>query len=384
MRRVSRFAVALAALGASCLVATARAEQTRAPTVASAPVRVETVAKGLVFPWGLQFLPDGRFLITERPGRLRVVLPDGVVLPAVTGLPDVAATGQGGLLDVALAPDFASSGLVYLAYAEPRGGNRNGTSVARGRLNLTSAPPSLTDVQVIFRQQPDSAGGLHFGARLVFAPDGRLYVSLGERFQMEGAQDLGRHWGKVVRIEADGRVPADNPFTRQPGARPEIWSLGHRNPQAAALHPSSGQLWVIEHGPQGGDEINIVRRGRNYGWPVIGYGIDYSGAPLHASTHRDGMEQPIYYWRPSIAPSGMAFYRGRQFPGWEGSLLVGALAGRALHRLVLNGDVVAGEEVLLKDLGERIRDVRVDAAGGVFLLTDSADGRVLRLSPAQP
>ncbi|MFM9941986.1 MAG: PQQ-dependent sugar dehydrogenase [Hyphomicrobiaceae bacterium] len=358
-----------------------QAFQTRAPSVAPTHVRVETVTGGVEFPWGLQFLPGGRFLVTERPGRIRIIARDGAVSPPLTGVPKVAATGQGGMLDVALAPDYMVSGLVYFAYAEPREGGRNGTTVARARLRPDGERPGLDTFEVIFRQLPEFAGGLHFGCRLAFASDGKLFVTLGERFQKEGAQDLTRHWGKVVRLNPDGSVPADNPFVGRSDARPEIWSYGHRNPQSAAIHPETGKLWIVEHGPQGGDEINVPLRGRNYGWPVIGYGIDYSGARLHATTQRAGMEQPIYYWAPSIAPSGMAFYDGAAFPGWRGNLLVGALAGRALHRLVLDGERVVGEEVLLLDQGRRIRDVRVAVDGRVYLLTDSADGQLLRLVP---
>lgn len=377
----------LGQLGAGCALAAlsggaARAEITQATRVPPARIKTETVAKGLEFPWGLQFLPGSRFLVTERPGRVRVIEADGTVSPPLAGTPPVAATGQGGMLDVALHPDFERSGLVYLSFAEPRDGNRNGTSVGRGRLLLTGGRPRIEGFEVIFRQVPELSGGLHFGGRLAFAGDGRLFITLGERFQKEGAQDLARLWGKVVRIEQDGSIPKDNPFVGRAGARPEIWSYGHRNPQSAAIHPATGKLWIVEHGPQGGDEINIPLAGRNYGWPVIGYGIDYSGARLHQSTHQEGMEQPIYYWRPSIAPSGMAFHSNGGYEGREGSLLVGALAGRALHRLILEGETVVAEEVLLEDLGERIRDVRVSPDGGIYVLTDHSSGRLLRLRPA--
>jgi glucose/arabinose dehydrogenase len=286
------------------------------------------------------------------------------------------------LLDIALAPHFDQSRLVYLTYAEPRGGQFNGTSLARAHLAGTTGGERLEGLEVIFRQEPAHRGGLHFGSRLAFAPDGKLFVTLGERFEMRFAQDLGRHWGKVVRINPDGSVPPDNPFIGKANTRPEIWSWGHRNPQSAALHPDTGILWVVEHGPRGGDEVNIIKRGANYGWPVIGYGIDYSGAKLHETTRKQGMEQPAYYWVPSIAPSGMAFYKGDLFPAWRGNLLVGALAGQALHRLVLDGESIVAEEVLLKDRGERIRDVRVGPDGAVWLLTDAAEGAVLRLTPA--
>lgn len=377
-------AVGLTALLVAGLPAIASAQQTRAPPVAQTAIRVDTVAKGLENPWALQILPDGRYLVTERPGRLRLVERDGRLSAPVAGVPAVAVTGQGGLLDVALAPDFSRSRLVFFTYAEPRGSGRNGTAVAKGRLNLEQSAPRLDEVQVIFRQSPDHSGGLHFGSRLAFAPDGRLFVTLGERFQMAFAQDLGRHWGKVVRLEPDGSVPPDNPFVGRSDARPEIWSYGHRNPQSAAIHPGSGKLWIVEHGPRGGDEVNVPLKGLNYGWPVIGYGIDYSGARLHETTAKPGMEQPVYYWVPSIAPSGMAFYSGSLFKGWNGNLLVGALAGQALHRLVLDGERIVGEEVLLSDLRERIRDVRVAPDGAVLVLTDSSDGKVLRLVPATP
>jgi aldose sugar dehydrogenase len=355
---------------------------TRAPAPESGTaVKVETLASGLEHPWSLQVLPDGRLLVTERPGRVRIVAKDGSLSPPLAGTPTVSAVRQGGMLDIALAPDFQSTQEVYLCYSEPRDGRNNGSTVARARLVTAGEGGRFADLKPIFRQEPATTGGLHFGCRLAFAPDGRLFVSLGERFQMETAQDLGNHRGKVVRLERDGSVPTDNPFRSRSGAKPELWSYGHRNPQAAAIHPETGRLWVVDHGPRGGDEVNVVLAGRNYGWPVIGYGIDYSGAPLHKDTHREGMEQPVYYWRPSIAPSGMSFYTADLFPAWKGNLLVGALAGRALHRLVLDGERITAEEVLIKDLGERIRDVRQAPDGAVLLVTDSADGRVLRLVP---
>lgn len=360
-------------------IGAAAAGQTRAPPAPVSQIDVEVVARGLEHPWGLQFLPDGRLLVTERPGRLRIIARDGGKSEPLAGLPKIDANGQGGLLDVALAPDFAASRWIYVSYTEPRTGGVNGTAVARARLTGTPGQERLDGLEVIFRQEPSHRGGLHFGSRLVFAPDGRLFVTLGERFQMRYAQDLGRHWGKVVRLEPDGRVPADNPFVGKSGVRPEIWSYGHRNAQSAAIHPETGVLWLVEHGPRGGDEVNIVKRGANYGWPVIGYGIDYSGVSLHETTQKDGMEQPAYFWVPSIAPSGMAFYTGNEIPGWRGNLLVGALAGQALHRLVLEGERVVAEEVLLKDRGERVRDVRQGPDGAVWLLTDADDGRVLRI-----
>ncbi len=344
--------------------------------------RVETIARGLEHPWGLVFLPDGRMLVTERPGRLRILDRDGKLSPPVAGVPAVAAVGQGGLLDVALAPDFATSKRIYFTYGEPRDGG-NGTSVAHARLVEEEGAAQLDDVKVIFRQEPAVRSGFHFGSRLAFARDGNLFVALGERNLKATAQDLSNHQGKVVRIGADGAVPPDNPFVGRADARPEIWSYGHRNPQSAAIHPATGKLWIVEHGPKGGDEINVPLAGKNYGWPVIGYGVDYSGAKIHESTHKEGMEQPIYHWTPSIAPSGMAFYTGDAFPGWRGNLFVGALALTHLNRLELDGEKVVKEERLLADLGHRIRDVRQGPDGALWLLTDATDGKVLRLTPAK-
>jgi len=361
----------------------AAAEITKAPAARTKHgVRLETYAKGLVHPWGMAFLPDGRLIVTERPGRLRLIGKDGKVSPPLANVPAVVAGRQGGLLDVALSPDFASSSLVYISYAELREDGGSATTVARARLVSAGDSARLDDLKVIFRQQPSALGLQHFGSRLAFAPDGNLFVALGERYQPAKAQDLGSHYGKVVRIRPDGTVPPDNPFAGKAGARPEIWSYGHRNVQAAAIHPASGKLWTVEHGARGGDEVNIPLRGRNYGWPVITYGVDYTGLRIGEGTAKAGMEQPVYYWDPSIAPSGMAFYTGSLFPEWKGSLFVGALRARALHRLILDGERIVGEEVLLGDLGERIRDVRSGPDGGLWLLTDSADGRVLRLVPA--
>lgn len=381
---MTRIALAAAAL-AVLFALPAAADITQAPPPsATAAVKVETVAKDLVHPWGLQFLPDGRMLVTERPGRMRLIAKDGKLSPPVAGLPPVFAQNQGGLLDVALGPDFASSGLVFWSYSEPRGGGGNGTAVARGKLVLDTDGGRLEDVTVIFRQEPATSGGLHFGSRLAFAPDGFLYVTLGERYQKDFAQDLSRHWGKIVRITADGAAPKDNPFVNRPGARPELWSYGHRNPQSAAIHPATGKLWVVEHGARGGDEINIPVKGRNYGWPIITYGIDYSGAKIGVGARKEGLEQPVYYWDPSIAPSGMAFYTADLVPEWKGSLFVGALVQRHLSRLVLDGENVVAEEKLLADLRERIRDVRQGPDGAIYVLTDSPQGRVLRLSPSSP
>jgi glucose/arabinose dehydrogenase len=377
--------LALLAIAGAVALATqpAAAEITDAPAQKSksAP-KVETFAKGLVNPWGLAFLPDGRLLVTERPGRMRLIGKNGSLSQPLSGVPQVFTSRQGGLLDVALGPDFASSRLVYISYSEPRSDGTNGTAVARAKLATEGGGGGkLEDVKVIFRQQPGNSGGMHFGSRLAFARDGSLFVTLGERFQRDKAQDLSGHYGKVVRIKPDGAVPPDNPFVRKAGARPEIWSFGHRNPQSAAIHPGSGKLWTVEHGARGGDEVNIPQAGRNYGWPVITYGRDYTFLKIGEGTAKAGLEQPIYYWDPSIAPSGMAFYTGSLFPDWKGNLFVGALAGRALHRLVLEGEQVVGEERLLGDLGERIRDVRDGPDGALWVLTDSSEGRVLRLVP---
>ena len=338
-----------------------------------------TVTGGLEYPWGLAFLPDGRLLVTERPGRLRIVAADGRLDPQpVQGVPAVAAVGQGGLLDVALHPDFAKNRLVYLSYAgEGPGGY--GTEVARGRLDGNA----LRDLQVIFRMQPKSRAGHHFGSRLVFDGKGHLYVTLGDRGEMERAQRLDDHAGSVIRLHDDGRVPADNPFVGKPGAKPEKFTLGNRNLQGAALHPQSGLLWTHEHGPQGGDEINIIRAGVNYGWPVITFGRNYgTGTQIGEGTARPGMAQPLLQWTPSIAPSGMAFYTGERFPKWKGNLFVGALKFQMLVRLQLDGERVVHEERLLQGVLGRIRDVRQGPDGLLYLLIDSDKGRIVRLEPA--
>jgi aldose sugar dehydrogenase len=346
-------------------------------------IRVETLAAGLEHPWGLAFLPDGRMLVTEKPGRLRIVSPDGAVSEPITGVPKVDARGQGGLLDIALDPDFDRNRLVYVSYAE-RGEDGNSTAVARARLSDDGA--SLSDLEVIFSQRPKLPSNGHFGSRLVFDGSGRLFVTLGERFAPEfrvQAQELDSHLGKIVRIRPDGSVPDDNPFAAQAGALPEIWSYGHRNIQAAAIHPETGQLWEIEHGPQGGDELNIVEPGANYGWPVVSHGVNYDGTPVGTGqAQQAGMVDPIHTWTPVIAPSGMIFYTGQAFPGWRGDLFVGGLKSTALVRLELDGTRVAHEERLLEDLGKRIRDVVQGPDGALYLLTDEDNGEVLRISPA--
>jgi aldose sugar dehydrogenase len=340
-----------------------------------AEVVVETVARGLDHPWGLAFLPDGRMLVTERPGRLRLVARDGQVSPPLQGVPRVFAQGQGGLLDVALDPNFASNRLVYLSYAEPGEGGAS-TAVARGRLG----EGALQDVQVIFRQQPKVGGPNHFGSRLVFSRDGTLFVTLGERFKFEPAQDVSDHLGTIVRIDPDGSVPRDNPFVGREGARPEIWSYGHRNVQGAALHPETGALWAHEFGPRGGDELNIPEPGHNYGWPLVSWGRHYSGEGIADPPTRPDLAQSIYHWDPVISPSGMSFYTGDMFPAWRGNLLIGGLSAQALVRLTLDGQRVTGEERI--PLGARIRDVRQGPDGAVYALTDQPDGEILRLTPA--
>jgi glucose/arabinose dehydrogenase len=292
----------------------------------------------------------------------------------------VYARGQGGLLDVALHPDFARNRLVYFSYAEPGPGGA-GTAAAMARLSDDGT--RLENLKVVFRQQPKSEGGNHFGSRLVFARDRRLFITIGERFQMELAQDISVNRGQVIRIEADGRIPADNPFVNRNGARPEIWSYGHRNPQGAALHPQTGKLWTVEHGPAGGDEVNIPLPGRNYGWPVIGYGNHYNGRPIGVGTHKEGMEQAVYYWNPAIAPSGMDFYTGDKFPGWRGNMLIAVLKEQMLVRLELSGEKVVREERMLRGIGDRLRHVRSGPDGYVYLLTDESDGRILRLEAAR-
>ena len=359
---------------------------TDAPEPAKASkIKVETFAKGLEHPWGLQFLPDGRLLVTERPGRLRVVGKDGKLSEPIAGLPDVAAVGQGGLLDVLLAQDFATSGTIYLSYAEPREGGKNGTSVARATLVLDGdgghGGGHLQDIRVIFRQQPSASSGLHFGSRLVWAQDGTLFITTGERNVLRPeAQNPANDMGKVIRINADGSVPADNP--NLPGWAPEVWSIGHRNMQGAAFRPDTGQLYTVEHGAMGGDELNHPEAGKNYGWPIITYGVDYSGAKIGEGTAKAGMEQAVYYWVPSIATSGLAFYTGDLFPEWKGNAFVGGLAGAHLERLVFDGDNVVAAEKLLVDQGKRIRDVRNGPDGALWVLTDEADGQVLRITPA--
>ena len=348
-------------------------------TTGHGKVRLVTVATGLEHPWGMAFLPDGRLLVTERPGRLRIVAADGTLGAPLEGVPAVAATGQGGLLDVALDPEFAQNRWVYLSYAEPREGG-NGTAVARGQLNERG----LDGVQVIFRQDVTINGRHHFGSRLVFDRDGRLFVTLGDRnSERARAQTLDSHIGKVVRIERDGKVPADNPFVGREGAKPEVWSYGHRNVQGAALHPATGELWTHEHGPRGGDELNRTLAGRNYGWPTVTYGVEYSGKSISESPTAPGIEPPVHYWVPSIATSGLLFYTGDRFPQWRGNAFVGGLSSQQVSRLEMDGNRVVREEVLFKGvIGQRVRDVEQGPDGLIYLLTDQPDGQLLRIEPA--
>lgn len=355
--------------------------QTRAPKkTANVQFQTQVVASGLEHPWSLAFLPDGRMLVTEKPGRMRIVSADGTVSKPLAGVPKVDARNQGGLLDVVLDPKFETNQRIYFSFSEPREGG-NGTAVARARLD----GDRLSDVEVIWRMTPTLDSTMHFGSRLVFARDGTLFITTGERSILPGrrqAQDLGSAFGKIIRINPDGSIPKDNPFVDKADALPEIWTYGHRNMQAAALHPETGTLWIVDHGPRGGDEINVIEKGKNYGWPTITYGIEYSGEPVgEGRTQAPGMEQPIYYWDPVIAPSGMAFYTADLFPEWKGSLFVGGLAPKYVARLTLDGTRVVGEERLLEGHA-RFRDVRVGPDGALYLVTDEDDGEILKLVPA--
>jgi glucose/arabinose dehydrogenase len=363
-----------------CAPGPVQGQAPRSPTPASVQgaVQVQMVAKGLEHPWGLAILPDKRMIVTERPGRLRIVGADGELSEPLTGVPQVYASGQGGLLDVVLSPTFDKDRLVYLSFAEAGEGGA-GTAVARGRLGERG----LENTQVIWRQQPKVGGSNHWGSRIVFRPDGTLFVTLGDRGNhSERAQDLSSTIGKVVRINQDGSAPRDNPFANRAGARPEIWSYGHRNLQGAALHPETGQLWTVEHGARGGDELNHPEAGKNYGWPVISYGTHYSYLKIGEGTAKPGMEQPVYYWDPVIAPSGMTIYTGDLFAGWKNNFLIGSLTPGGLVRLVMKDGKVAQEERYLGDLRERIRNVRQAPDGSLYLLTDARNGQILRLTPA--
>jgi glucose/arabinose dehydrogenase len=376
-RVFSFIVIAVAALAAG---AASAAPQDSAPMrFAGESVRVVPFAQGLENPWGMAFLPDGRVLVTERPGRLRIVDGEGRASEPVAGVPKVFAVSQGGLLDVALDPDFAANRFIYLSYAEPRTGGA-ATAVARAKLDVQAL--RLDDLKVIFRQEPVHATGQHFGSRLVFARDGTLFVTLGDRYSLsERAQDLSTTIGKVVRINPDGSIPADNPFRGKAGARPEIFSYGHRNVQGAALEPATGALWTIEHGARGGDEVNRPEPGRNYGWPVISYGRHYSGGRIGEGTEKAGMEQPLFYWDPSIAPSGAAFYTADLMPAFKGHLFTGGLAAQTLVMVKIADGKVAGEERL--DIGARVRDVRQGPDGALWLALDAEDGAIVRVVPAR-
>lgn len=348
-------------------------------------ISVDVIADGLARPWAIDFLPDKRMIVTERGGRMRLVTPDGKKSVAIKGVPGVDVGGQGGLLDVAVHPDFAQNRLIYWSFSEAGKGG-NSTAVARGKLSEDGK--ALEDVKVIFSQQPKVRSNMHFGSRIVFDGKGHIFVTLGERSaeKFRGqAQELNSHLGKVIRLMEDGLVPKDNPFVGKEGALPEIWSYGHRNPQAAAINPATGALWEIEHGPRGGDEINLPEPGKNYGWPVVSYGVNYDGTPVGTGkSEAPGMENPIYQWTPVIAPSGMAFYTGDSFPQWKGNLFVGGLGAEALVRLELDGAKVTHEERLLKELGMRIRDVAQGPDGALYIVTDASDGQILRISPVKP
>ena len=368
-------AMAAVSLGAACPLAAAE----RLGTFESAKHRFHLVkvVDGLEHPWGLAFLPDGRMLVTERPGRLRIVADGWLVPEPVTGVPEVWDDGQGGLLDVALHPGFAENGLIYLSYASPDDDNDAATAVARGRL----VGARLEDVEEIYVALPRDDGGRHFGSRLLFA-DGYLFVTAGERGEPDRAQDVGDPAGSVIRLLDDGRVPEDNPFVGTAGARPELYSIGHRNPQGMAREAATGRIYAVEHGPKGGDELNLIEPGVNYGWPVITYGKSYMGFKIGEGTHKEGMAQPVHYWVPSISPSGLMIYDADRFPAWQGSFFAGALSGELLVRLEVAGGKAVVEERMLEDLEERIRDVRQGPDGLIYLLTDHPEGMLLRLEPA--
>jgi len=377
---VIRFVLALAAL-----LVTNGLLKAADPTFASSAgnISVQTVASGLVHPWSLAFLPSGRMLVTERPGRIRIVASNGRLSPALGDVPKVYAQGQAGLMDILLALDFEQSHTIFICYAEPAdGGGR--IAVMRARL-IEDEMPRLESASVIFRQKGPVSHGLNIGCRMVQAPDGNLFVTLGDHFApKELAQKLDNHIGKIVRIGPDGKSPSDNPFVGKQDALPEIWAYGLRNAQGLAFNPADGKLWEQEHGPMGGDEINIIEKGRNYGWPLVSYGVNYDDTPVgKGKTTMDGVVDPIWHWTPSIAPSGMTFYTGDLIPRWKGSLLNGALKFELLSRLEMKGEKVVKEERLLQSMHERIRDVRQGPDGALYLLTDNASGRVLRVAPTK-
>lgn len=373
----------IALLASAGLVAAIAPSAAQTIESSAGPLTATVLAEGLDHPWSLAFLEGGRFLVTERSGALRV-LDNGVPGPPIEGVPNVVANGQGGLLDVALAPDFATSGRIYLSYAEPAGDaglqRGTGTAVMAARLVLRGKTGQLEDQSVIFRMNNFNNSNRHFGSRIAIGTDGSLFVTLGDRGDMDRAQDGADLAGGIVRIAPDGSIPQDNPKVE--GWDPAFWSIGHRNPQGATIRPEDGALFTVEHGAQGGDELNRPEAGKNYGWPVITYGRDYSGLPIGDGTEQDGMEQPLHYWDPSISPSGLAFYNGDLFPAWQGDLLAGGLSGNLLVRLDMDGDTVVGEEHLFQGQLGRIRDVRVGSDGALYLLTDDNNGRLIRIAPA--
>ena len=357
--------------------------QTNAPAAPKTAITLTSVAEGLERPWGLQFLPDGRYLVTELPGRLRVVGKDGAIGEPVTGVPEVYAENQGGLLDVALAPDYIDSGTIFLTFSESRGNGASATAVARGKLELDGASGKLTDVKVIFQQEPPVPGSdRHFGSRIAFTPEGNLFVTTGDRGDRpDEAQNPASTIGKVLYITQDGQPALDTPAGD--GWNPLVWSIGHRSVQGVAYDAEKSVLWTVEHGPQGGDELNNTEKGKNYGWPVITYGKEYSGRPVgEGITEKEGLEQPVYYWKPSIAVSGVLLYTGDLFPEWKGNLLAGALKYMQVQRLVLEDGKVVQHEVVADDIGQRIRDIRQGPDGAVYLLTDESNGRIVRMEPA--
>ena len=371
------------AVGLTATALTAQPQSAGGPTKSSAAngsAKSVVVAEGLDHPWALAFLPGEtglRFLITERSGRMRIVGVDGKVGTPLANVPPVHAVNQGGLLDVVVSPNFGRDRTIYFSFAQAVSGGAR-TAVASAQLTDNA----LENVKTVFAQADVVPGGHHFGSRIAISRDGSLFITTGERYgEKDRSQSLESHLGKVIRVNADGSVPKDNPYVNHASARKEIWSYGHRNMQGAAIHPATGRLWTHEHGPRGGDELNVTLPGKNYGWPVIGYGIDYSGLRMHDSTTKSGMEQPLHYWVPSIAPSGMAFYTADRFPQWRGSLFIGALAGQHLARLTLDGEKVIAEERLLLDRKERFRDVRQGPDGFVYVITDEGSGKILRVSP---
>ncbi len=379
----SSFCIAMTLALCACAQPTPSDAATPMPptqATASGEMRIETIASGLEHPWAVALLPEGGYLVSERPGRLRRIATDGSLSAPIAGVPAVFAQGQGGLLDVVPDPQYASNKRIWLSFAEPGDGGTAGTAVATATLGTDA----LTDVRVVYRQVPKLEGGMHFGSRIAFDGKGHVFISQGERNQKALAQDLDVLQGKLVRLNLDGTQPSDNPFAGSPGVRRAVWSYGHRNMQGMAVDPRTGKLWQSEHGPRGGDEINLPEAGKNYGWPVTSDGMDYASNRPYPETRGQeapGMQRPYHVWAISPALSGMAFYTGRPGNAWNDSLFLGALAGRSLIRLQLDGDRIVSEERLLVDLGKRIRDVRVGSDGNVYVLTDEDDGQLLRLLP---